>query len=129
MPKRPKNVAPDGFIRALQTAMETQRLSLNQVAERAKLSPAFLSRILNRQRGLPAEKAILRLAQVLDIQPPELLLIEAGRIPEDLKPALSQPQMPELLRAAGELSETDQQKVLQAAQALVLKKHRRRSRS
>lgn len=126
MRRRPKKVAPEGFIRLLRTGMEARRISLNQVAERAGFSPAFLSRILNRQRGLPSDKTILRLARVLDLEPPERLLIEAGRIPEELKPALSQASMPELLRAAGNLSETDLQEVLNTVKALALKQHRRK---
>ena len=82
--------------------MEKRKISLNQFAEKAGVSPAFLSRILNKERGLPSDKAILRLAEVLDLQPPERLLIEAGRIPEELKPVLSQPGIPALLRAAEE---------------------------
>lgn len=126
MHRRPKSVAPEGFISLLRAGMEKRGISLNQVAERAGFSPAFLSRILNRQRGLPSDKTILRLAQVLDLEPPERLLIEAGRIPEELKPALSQPKIPELLRAAGELSETDLQEVLNTVKALALKQDRRK---
>ena len=126
MRQRPKNVAPEGFIRLLRAGMENRRISLNQLAERAGFSPAFLSRILNRQRGLPSDKTILRLAQVLDLEPRERLLIEAGRIPEELKPALSQPQMPELLRAAGKLSETDLQDVLNTVKGLAMKQHQRK---
>ena len=126
MARRPKHAAPDGFVTVLRTGMERRRLSLNQLAERAGVSPAFLSRILNRQRGLPADPTILRLAHVLDIQPPERLLIEAGRIPAALQQALSQPQMPELLRAAGTLSETDRQQVLKTIQALAVRQHRRK---
>lgn len=126
MRQRPKNVAPEGFIRLLRAGMENRRISLNQLAERAGFSPAFLSRILNRQRGLPSDKTILRLAQVLDLEPRERLLIEAGRIPEELKPALSQPQMPELLRAAWKLSETDLQDVLNTVKGLAMKQHQRK---
>lgn len=126
MRQRPKNVAPEGFIRLLRAGMENRSISLNQLAERAGFSPAFLSRILNRQRGLPSDKTILRLAQVLDLEPRERLLIEAGRIPEELKPALSQPQMPELLRAAGKLSETDLQDLLSTVKGLALKQHQRK---
>ena len=109
--------------------MESRKISLNQLAERANLSPAFLSRILNRQRGLPSDKAILRLAQVLELAPPESALIAAGRIPEELKRTLSNPQIPVLLRAAGKLSETDLQNVLRTVQALALKQHRQRKRA
>jgi transcriptional regulator with XRE-family HTH domain len=106
--------------------MDRQKISLNQLAHKAGVSPAFLSRILNRERGLPSDRAILRLAHVLDLEPPERLLIEAGRIPEELKPSLSQPRIPELLRAVGKLSETEQQALLKTFQALVLKQHSRR---
>ena len=126
MARRLKHAAPDGFITVLRTGMDTRRLSLNQLAERAGLSPAFLSRILNHQRGLPSDSTILRLAQVLDVQPPERLLIEAGRIPAALQQVLSQPQMPELLRAAGALSEADRQDVIKSIKALALKQHRRK---
>jgi transcriptional regulator with XRE-family HTH domain len=123
--RRPsKHVAPEGFIRLLRQGMDKQKISLNQAAERAGLSPAFLSRIMNKQRGLPSDKLILRLAQVLDLQPNERLLIEAGRIPEDLRSPLSQPRIPELLRAAGKLSDTEQQEILQTVRSLALK-HRR----
>ena len=108
--------------------MNRRKISLNQLAEKAGVSPAFLSRILNKERGLPSDKAILRLAEVLDLQPPERLLIEAGRIPEEMKPALSQPRIPELLRAAGKLSETEQQVLVKTAEALALKQHRKRGK-
>lgn len=106
--------------------MKTRRISLNQLAEQAEVSPAFLSRILNRQRGLPSDSTILRLAAVLDVQPAERLLIEAGRIPTALQQVLSQPQMPELLRAAGALSEADRLDVIKSIKALAVKQHRRK---
>ena len=104
-------------------------ISLNQLAYRAGISPALLSRILSKERGLPSDKVILRFAQLLDLEPPERLLIEAGRIPEELKPMLSQPQIPELLRASGKLSETDLQEVIRTAEALALRHHRSRKRT
>jgi transcriptional regulator with XRE-family HTH domain len=105
--------------------MEQRKISLNQLAERAGVSPAFLSRIMNKQRGLPSDEAILRLAKVLNLEPAERLLIEAGRIPEELQPALSQPRMPELLRAVGKLSEAEQQELLQTVKTLALKQLRK----
>jgi len=127
--RRPsKHSAPEGFIRLLREGMEKRKISLNQLAERAGLSPAFLSRIMNQERGLPSDKAILRLARVLDLQPNERLLIEAGRIPEDLQPMLSQPRVPELLRVVGKLSNTEQQELLQTVKALALRQRRSRKR-
>jgi transcriptional regulator with XRE-family HTH domain len=121
-----KHEAPEGFIALIREGMGKREVSLNQLAERAGVSPAFLSRILNRQRGLPSDKTIVRLAEVLDIEPVELLLIEAGRIPEAFKATLSRPQIPALLRATGKLSETDMQKLIKMAQAFALKQHGKR---
>lgn len=125
MRRTPRNAAPQGFINLLRELMEKRGISLNQVAEKAGMSPAFLSRILNRKRGVPSDTAILRLAEVLDLRPPERLLIEAGRIPEGLKPALSLPQIPALLRASEKLSESDLQQVMKTVHALAVKHHRR----
>ena len=61
---------------------------------------------------------------LFDVQPRERLLIEAGRIPEELRPTLSQPLIPELLRVAGPLSQADLQQVIKAAQSIALRKHR-----
>ena len=129
MRRAPKHPAPEGFINLLREGMETRKISLNQLAERAGFSPAFLSRILNKQRGLPSDKTILRLAQELDLEPRERLLIEAGRIPEELKQPLNRPEIPALLRITGKLSETDLQKVIRTAEALALKQQRGRKRS
>lgn len=129
MRRAPKRPAPEGFINLLRESMKTRKVSLNQLAERAGFSPAFLSRILNKQRGLPSDRTILRLAQELDLQPPERLLIEAGRIPEELKGLLNRPQIPALLRVTGNLSETDLENVIKTVEAQVLKKQLSRKRT
>ncbi len=129
MPRRPKHAAPEGFITLLQELMQRRNISLNQLAERAGMSPAFLSRILNRKRGLPSDRTILRLSEELDLQPRERLLIEAGRIPEKMKHQLSPSQVLPLLRAVGKLSETDREEVLKTAESLVLKQQRSRKRA
>ncbi len=129
MRRAPKHTAPEGFINLLQESMKTRKISLNQLAERAGFSPAFLSRILNKQRGLPSDKTILRLAEELDLEPRERLLIEAGRIPEELKRPLNRPEIPALLRVTGKLSDTDLQEVMKIAKALTLKQQRVRKRS
>jgi len=127
--RSPKQPAPEGFLRLLRRGMEKRGKSLNQVAEEAGISPAFLSRILNQQRGLPSNKVIVRLAQVLDLQPRERLLIEAGRVPEDLKPTLLRVKVPDLLRALGKLSDSEQQELLRTVQGLILKQRRGGKRS
>ena len=129
MRRAPKHPAPEGFINLLREGMETRKISLNQLAERAGFSAAFLSRILNKQRGLPSDKTILRLAQELDLEPRDRLLIEAGRIPEELKQPLNRPEIPALLRVTGKLSDTELQEVIRTARALALRQQRRRKRS
>ena len=62
------------------------------------------------------------------MEPAERLLIEAGRIPEELKPMLSNPKIPELLRATGKLSDADLQEVVKIAEALALKRYKERKR-
>jgi transcriptional regulator with XRE-family HTH domain len=126
MRRRMKHEAPEGFVTLLREGMDKRDISLNQLAERGGISPAFLSRILNRERGLPSDKTILRLARVLDLEPAERLLIEAGRIPEELKPLLIQPQVSALLRATGKLSETEMEELVKTAESIVLRQHRKR---
>lgn len=74
------NSAPEKFIRRLQKAMDEhpEKLSLNEVARQADLSPAYLSFLLNGKRNVPSNDAIQRLAQVLHI-PLDELFNAAGR--------------------------------------------------
>jgi HTH-type transcriptional regulator, competence development regulator len=129
MRRRTKHQAPEGFVTMLREGMAKRSISLNQLAKRSGISAAFLSRILNQERSLPSEKTILKLAEILDIKPAERLLIEAGRIPEEFKSALSRPLMPALLRATGKLSETDIQELLKVATSIALKQHRKRKQN
>lgn len=125
MQRRMKRLAPEGFVTMVREAIEKRKISLNQLAKRGGISAAFLSRILTRERSLPSDKAILRIARILDIDP-QRLLIEAGRVSEELRSTLSRPLVPALLRATGDLSETDMQKVINAAEAIALKQRNKR---
>jgi transcriptional regulator with XRE-family HTH domain len=77
------NQAPKEFIRLLQNAMDEhpEKLSLNQVARRADISPAYLSFLLNGKRSAPSNDAISRLEEVLNI-PKGQLNTAAGK-PDD----------------------------------------------
>lgn len=70
--------APRQFIRRLKTAMNGQGLSLRQLADKTGVSPAYLSRLFNEERGLPADETITRLEEILDI-PRGALFDAAGR--------------------------------------------------
>ncbi len=75
--------APERFIRLLKKAMaeHPEKLSLNQVARRADLSPAYLCFLLNGERGIPSNDAIAQLEKVLKI--PQGELNKAAGKPDD----------------------------------------------
>ena len=77
------NKAPDRFIRMLRKAMDEhpEKLSLNQIARRADISPAYLSFLINGKRRVPSNEAIVQLARVLNLPAGELFKA-AGR-PDD----------------------------------------------
>ena len=119
VPREPAR-APDGFRALVKLQMEQQGVSLRQVATQAELSPAYLSRLLSGERGLPPDDdLILRLARVLAIDPPELLLVEAERIPDDLRETV-----PVLLSAHRATSPAELKQVMKKLQALLLARRR-----
>ena len=75
--------APERFLRLLDQAMKEHpdRLSLREVARRADISPAYLSRLLSGERGVPSNDAIAQLERVLVI--PEGDLFKAAARPDD----------------------------------------------
>jgi transcriptional regulator with XRE-family HTH domain len=75
--------APRQFIRRLKSAMNGQGLSLRRLAEKTGVSPAYLSRLFNQERGLPADETIARFEEVLDI-PRGALFDAAGRHDQEL---------------------------------------------
>jgi transcriptional regulator with XRE-family HTH domain len=72
--------APERFIRMLKKAMDKHRgkMSLRQLAKNADISPAYLSLLLNGERGVPSNDAISQLERVLNIPEGELFKA-AGR--------------------------------------------------
>ncbi len=71
--------APAAFVRLLRKSLAAQTLSLRDISRRIGVSTAFLSRLVNKQRGLPADEIIVKLEDILDIQPRGLLFDAAGR--------------------------------------------------
>ena len=116
-----KFVVPEGFKNLVNERMSELGLSLRQLAKRADISPSFLSRILSGERGLPDDKDILRLADALEIQRPERLLVEAGRIPE-------RRSMIPLMRATSELTEQEIRQVLRVARDLAKRRRSKKRR-
>ena len=75
--------APERFIRLLKKAKDEhpEKLSLREVARLADLSPAYLSYLLNGERGVPSNDAIAQLERVLNI--PNRELFKAAGKPDD----------------------------------------------
>jgi len=71
--------APGKFIRTLKDAIYKQGMSLRQLTDKVGVSPAYLSRLLNAERGLPVNETIAKFEEVLDIQPRGALFDAAGR--------------------------------------------------
>ncbi|MDR4475541.1 MAG: helix-turn-helix transcriptional regulator [Nitrospira sp.] len=113
--------APQGFRALVKKRMEEVNLSLRTVAAETGISPAYLSRLLSGERGLPPDdEMILRLAEVLRIDPPERLLVEAKRVPDLLLPAL--------LSAHQAVSSTELKEAMKQLKAVILQQRKRRFR-
>jgi transcriptional regulator with XRE-family HTH domain len=114
--------APDRFVRLLRLALASQSLSLRKVAEKAGISPAYLSRLVNGERGLPTNDGIIeKLEKVLDFQPGKLF--DAAERPDlTAKTFLKKPQARPMMRSLAPLSDADLAKVLKVAEDLA-KKH------
>ncbi len=112
---------PQGFRDLIKKRMEVINLSLRTVASEVGVSPAYLSRVLSGERGLPPDDTlILKLADVLQIVPPERLLVEAKRVPDTLLPAL--------LSAQEAVSTEDINAAMRELKAVLFHRKRRRGR-
>ena len=113
--------APQGFRALVKKRMEEVNLSLRTVASETGISPAYLSRLLSGERGLPPDdEMILRLAEVLRIDPPERLLVEAKRVPDLLLPAL--------LSAHQAVSSVELKEAMKQLKAVIVQQRKRRFR-
>ena len=70
--------APAPFVKLLRRAIADQSLSLREIARQIGASTAYMSRLVNEQRGLPADDTIRKLEEVLQIER-GLLFHAAGR--------------------------------------------------
>lgn len=115
--------APDRFLRLLRVALAGQTLSLRKVAHAADVSPAYLSRIVNGERGLPTDDTIIaKLEKVLDIAPGRLF--DAAERPDiTAKSFLKKHQARPLMRSLRQLNDADLSKVLAVAEELADKYH------
>jgi len=110
--------APDAFVRLLRKSIAAQGLSLRDVGRRVGVSTAYMSRLVNKQRGLPAHETILKLEEVLDIQPRGLLFDAAGRHDSVASKVLKKDGARILMRTLARLTDEEIAQVQQVAERI-----------
>jgi len=113
--------APEPFIRQLRRALARSGLSLRQAAAQADISPAYLSRLLKGERGLPAPETISNLEKVLNIDPPGQLFDAAGRHDHLVSKVVKKDNSRLLMRSLAPLTNEDFAKVVKVAEQLAQK--------
>jgi hypothetical protein len=108
--------APDPFVRLLRKSIAAQGLSLREIGRHIGVSTAFMSRLVNKQRGLPADGTIIKLEEVLDIQPRGLLFDAAGRHDTVAAKVLKRDGARVLMRALARLTDEEMAQVQKVAQ-------------
>jgi transcriptional regulator with XRE-family HTH domain len=116
--------APDRFIRLLDKSINEQGLTLREVARQVGVSIAYLSRLLSKQRGLPANETITKFEKVLEIEPGSLF-DAAGRHDAVASKVSKKEGARRLLRSLELLSDVDFAKVIEEAESLAKKYHSR----
>lgn len=106
---------------------QASQISLRKFAESVEMSPTYLSKVERGEFKPPSEEKIIAIARALG-QDPDKLLALAGRVASELDDIIRRRPgvIPDLLRAAEGLSETD---VRQLTGELTERKERSRQRS
>lgn len=95
------------FVKAVKEALKKKGWSMRRAAREAGLDSSFLSKVLSGKRNPPSdERAIVRLAQKLDLDP-DSLVIYAGRIPAKYQKDLEKPGAIRLLSSARAMPEVE----------------------
>ncbi len=115
MAAKQSTTAPAEFIRLLKEFIHRSGLKPSEVAAKADISKAHLSRVLSGERGIPAVGIITRLEEVFDIQPRGLLFDAAGLHDSVVSKVLKKNHGRGLLRALGPLTDDEMAIVLSVA--------------
>jgi transcriptional regulator with XRE-family HTH domain len=75
--------AAKAFGSELRALREAKGFGLRELGKKARISPAFLSKVERGEMTPPAEKKLKSLAKVLDSNP-DVLMALAGRLPDDV---------------------------------------------
>ena len=106
------------FGERLRQLRRAQHLDQRRLAARVGIDFTYLSKIETGRMLPPSAETIVKLAQALQAEADELLLL-ANKIPEDLKPVLTQsPQWPAFLRSIRDLTDDELQALSAYAQQI-----------
>jgi len=95
-----------------------QGLSQRKLAEKVNINFTYLSKIETGKMSPPAQDTIQRLAEALDADADELLVI-AGRVPDDVKDVVTgSRELPAFLREIQDLDQEEIEELKQKAQEI-----------
>lgn len=114
--------APDQFVRLLRKSIAAEGLSLREIGRRIGASTAYMSRLVNKQRGLPADQTITKMEQALNIEP-GILFDAAGRHDAVLAKVCKNEKTRRLIRQLEPLTDEEVDKVLTEVERLAKKYH------
>jgi transcriptional regulator with XRE-family HTH domain len=114
--------APDAFVRLLRKSIASQGLSLREIGRRIGASSAYISRVLNKQRGLPAPETITKMEQMLNIEP-GALFNAAGQHDAITAKVFKNEKTRQLIRSLEPLTDEQFEKVVKAALNMAKKYH------
>jgi transcriptional regulator with XRE-family HTH domain len=114
--------APIPFVRLLRKSIAAQGFSLREIGRRIGASSAYMSRLVNKQRGLPADEVITKMEKVLKIEP-GLLFDAAGRHDAKAAKVFKNEKMRQLIRSLEPLTDQEFEDVVKMAQKLAAKYH------
>ena len=114
--------APDQFVRLLRKSIAAEGLSLREIGRRIGASTAYMSRLVNKQRGLPADETITKMEKTLNLEP-GLLFDAAGRHDAILTKLCKNQKTRQLIRELEPLTDEQFDHVLKTIQDLKEKYH------
>jgi transcriptional regulator with XRE-family HTH domain len=115
--------ASDQFVELLRKSIAETGLSLREIGRRIGASTAYMSRLVNQKRGLPADKTIKKMAKVLNVDPGKLL-DAAGRHDYYAAQAFARsPKTREFIRSLEPLTDEEFEIVMKNALATAKKYH------
>ena len=110
---------PKKFGARIRFLREAQNISLRKFADKAGISPTYLSKIERDEFPPPGEEAVRRIAAILGEDPDELLAL-AGKVASDLPEIIQQQPraMATFLRAAKGLTAEEIEKLAKQAETI-----------